>query len=374
LIHFYKRYKAKAAPTLHVINMSNEEMSNNFAEYDCDRWCQTDGETNVSGPNTKKMTKFVWKIKNFSQRPERNEECIFSDVFSVFADDGTATKWKLKLNPEVRRGLVSVDLHTVDTKVRASYDIYLWRKTGEDSLLHSIGIEKMFDPSVSGGACRPGKTMSFFGSCLTNDTLTIVCRISVYQAFKNSELKPNQRMKILADFEDAYNLEEPLGRDVTVTCGDASFLCSKFVMMARSPVFKSMFESNMKESETNEVHIEDLEPHVVKEMLKYIHTGSENAAKDHPQKLLAAADRYQLDDLRSSCEEKLRATLNAKNSIEILILSDLYTAPKLKEDVLKFISKNMKFISTSCDWKKELAIHPSLQSEIIESLISKSEM
>lgn len=286
-------------------------------------------------------------------------------------DDGAATKWKLKLYPnKVRRGVLSLELHAVDTKVRASYSIYIWKTIDLNPLLYASGSYEMFDPSVPGGACRPGTTITVNNSRLPDDTLTIVCRIYVSQAFKNSELKPNPRMKILADFEDAYDLEEPLGRDVIVTCGDASFQCSKFMMMARSPVFKSMFQSDMKESETNEVHIEDLEPHVVKEMLKYIHTGSENAVKDHPQKLLAAADRYQLDDLKSSCEEELSATLNAENSIEILILSDLCTVPKLKEDALKFVSKNMKLISTSCDWENELASYPALQSEIIKSLIN----
>ena len=37
------------------------------------------------------------------------------------------------------------------------------------------------------------------------------------------------------------------------------FYCHKFMLSARSPLFKAMFQSNIKENESNNVEIEDLQ-------------------------------------------------------------------------------------------------------------------
>jgi len=83
--------------------------------------------------------------------------------------------------------------------------------------------------------------------------------------------------------------------------------------------------------------------------------------------VLSAADRYQLDDLKTCCEEELIATLNSKNMIQLLILSEMHSAEKLKKAALKFVSENLR--SSSEDWKKELVGYPSLLTEIVESLL-----
>ena len=84
--------------------------------------------------------------------------------------------------------------------------------------------------------------------------------------------------------------------------------------------------------------------------------------------MLAAADRYQLEDLKRSCEENLISTLKDQNMFNILILSDVYSATKLRKKAIKFITENLS--STSSDWKKELAEYPSLWPDIVESLLN----
>ena len=69
----------------------------------------------------------------------------------------------------------------------------------------------------------------------------------------------------------------------------------------------------------------------------------------------------------------LSETLDAENSIELLILSEMYSAPKLRKNALKFVSENMTSVSSSCDWKKELVGYPILMAEIIESLMLKEQ-
>ena len=100
--------------------------------------------------------------------------------------------------------------------------------------------------------------------------LFLACEIFVMKIDYERRMYHNSQM--MADLEDTVNLKDTLGFDVIVKCGDASFECSKFLLTARSPVFKSMFQSNMMESQTNVVNIENLKPEVVAVMLQYIHT------------------------------------------------------------------------------------------------------
>merc|ERR1719348_1729882 len=164
--------------------------------------------------------------------------------------------------------------------------------------------------------------------------MILVCEMSVLQTFY--DIKQNHHLQMMEDLGKAF--EEKNSLDVTVNCGDASFECNKFMLTARSPVFKAMFQHDTKENQTNVVNLKDIEPRVLEEMMLYIHTGDAPNVKQ----LLAVADFYQLNQLKDCCQEVLSETLDAKNSIGILILSDMHSAMKLKKDALKFVSENMK--------------------------------
>merc|ERR1719342_1928525 len=112
-----------------------------------------------------------------------------------------------------------------------------------------------------------------------------------------------------------------------------------------------MFKHETKESQTNAVNIEDIQPKVLEAMLDYIHTGNAPNIKDLAKDLLAAADFYQLDQLKTSCQELLSETLDAENALKMLILSDVYSAPKLKKNAVAFVTKSLS--SNSVNWKKK---------------------
>ena len=60
---------------------------------------------------------------------------------------------------------------------------------------------------------------------------------------------------------------------------------------ARSAVFSAMFESQMLEGISNKVQIEDVDPEVMKEVLRFIYTGKSNSIDKMADLLLAAADK-----------------------------------------------------------------------------------
>jgi len=332
-------------------------------------WCETNGDKIERGVGNHK-TKFVWKIMDFSSMQEQKGEFVETDSFAVIAPNGFATNWKLILYPKgtsfAEDDYCSVFLKVIGTKARAAYELSFSYDGGRRIITSSNGKGVKFQPEEPRGHENAIFIDEEFHEYNWSDVLWLACEMSVQETYNESKQK--QCLQMTDDLKNAF--QEKNSFDVTVNCGDVSFKCSKFMLTARSRVFKAMFQHDSMENQTNVVNIEDIEHKVLEEMLLYIHTGDSPNIKDLAKELLAAADYYQLDELKDSCQSFLSDTLGTDNAIGILILSDKYSASNLKKDALKFISENMKSISASSDWKKELSGYPSLLMEIIESLMN----
>jgi len=342
--------------------MSNDKSQWSFpGAEDANFWCQTDGDQTTS---VRKRSRLAWEIKNFNDRTEQKGTCIRSNEFIVIGQyTDVATKWSVRVYPKGKKdseeGNICISLQN-DSYVDVNARGLLMIVNGENGK-KIISLE---DEYLRHGWKRENKNVSLAdGYWLHGDNLIVIVEIVVFPCMVNSCLE------LCHDLTNAYTDKDPMVFDVTVKCGDATFECNKFMMTSRSPVFKSMFKSNMIESQTNIVNIVDLQPKVVKGMLQYIHTGiCSDKHNISPQDLLVAADRYQLEKLKVSCQEKLIHSLAVDNCITTLILSDVYNATDLRDPALQFVSKNIKAISKSCDWKKELAAYPSLMADMIEKL------
>jgi len=327
---------------------------------DSDFWCQTDGDQSTSG-NGANWSKFVWKIKNLSDRPEQKGEFFKSKVFRVVGQSDTVTKWVLRFFP---KGDESSEADHISVWLRNISAVNVKVKCNLSFVISGVKIDD--PPKVFCIMPNHDSKWSLDVGLQDHADLLIECKISVIDI--DNDVNKCNRMKMILDLKKAFKSKDSMVFDVTVKCGDASFECNKFMMTSRSPVFKSMFQSNMIESQTNTVNIEDLQPKVVDEMLQYIHTGVSLNIDKYPQELLAAADRYQLDQLKDNCEVTLIASLDVDNCVSLLILSDMYNALKLRRAAVKYATENMTSISNTCDWKKELARFPSLMTDMIDTL------
>ena len=101
-----------------------------------------------------------------------------------------------------------------------------------------------------------------------------------------------------------YNnlLETGTFSDVTIKCEGVELACHKVILGARSPVFNAMFVHNMTESQEKKIDIEDLDIETVKDMLKYMYAGKIENLNTRSPRLLEAADKYQLSELKEICE------------------------------------------------------------------------
>ena len=71
-----------------------------------------------------------------------------------------------------------------------------------------------------------------------------------------------------------------------------------------------MFQHDMRESKSNEINIQDIDFSTVRDMVKFIYSGRLKDLADKSDLLLAAADKYDIRDLKSICSQHLAANLS----------------------------------------------------------------
>lgn len=79
--------------------------------------------------------------------------------------------------------------------------------------------------------------------------------------------------------------------DAILCVGKEEFYVHKAVLAARSPVFAAMFQHEMEEKKQNRVEITDVDPVVLREMLRFIYTGKSSNLDKMEADLLSAADK-----------------------------------------------------------------------------------
>ena len=101
--------------------------------------------------------------------------------------------------------------------------------------------------------------------------------------------------------------------DVTLSVLGRQFQAHKCILTSSSKVFSAMFEHQTKEKLSNHVKIEDIQPEVFNELLRFIYTGRSTLAamETMAAKLLVVADKYLLDKLKSECEFHLFRQMSA---------------------------------------------------------------
>lgn len=191
-------------------------------------------------------------------------------------------------------------------------------------------------------------------SYVAGDCLIIQCTVSVLQP-PHSEDVPKIRLALPPSCELHRHLGQLLdggeGADVTFQVGDEFFPAHRCVLAARSPVFRAELFGPMEEAHMQLIQIEDVEPAVFGALLRFIYTESlpppmleELVDANGPasiataRRLFAAADRYDVERLKSICEDKLPRDMDVDNVALIFELADRHHCSSLKEACVKFIT------------------------------------
>lgn len=189
--------------------------------------------------------RFIWTIKGFKGREERNGEWLESNTFKICDQEGKVSSWYLALYPrgykENNANYVSLGLHLDDdVELNIGFEIFLLDVNSCKKIVRGKHSQK-FDMAR-------GRVINFLSrddlnneDLLPGDQLTIGCDITLHGAEKtlSGATKENCQQQLCQDLQRL--LLDKDHADVVLICGDKSLPCHTSILSARSPVFSAMF-------------------------------------------------------------------------------------------------------------------------------------
>lgn len=112
--------------------------------------------------------------------------------------------------------------------------------------------------------------------------------------------------------------------DFEVRTGDGGILkAHRFLLAARSPVFRLMLRPITKEFQENFVYIKDFDSVIMKEVLRFFYCNEVENLDEIAKDLIYAAEKYDIDRLKEKCLESLSQATVLDNVFESLTIAYL---------------------------------------------------
>ena len=125
--------------------------------------------------------------------------------------------------------------------------------------------------------------------------------------------------------------------DVTLVAGEKTAVAHKSILAARSPVFAALF-AELSNAE-NRVEL-DVQADVLDHFLAFIYAGKVPALEPKmAQDLLAAAEKYKLEQLKSIAEDYICGLLSFESVPSLLQFAEAVNASKLKDMCLELLNR-----------------------------------
>ncbi len=86
------------------------------------------------------------------------------------------------------------------------------------------------------------------------------------------------------------------------------------LLLIRIPYFQAMFGSDMKESKTNTITLENVPYDAFLLVMQYIYTDECDVPLNGAMELFEVADRFSIDRLKLMCEQTIMANINIANA------------------------------------------------------------
>nr|AAI57242.1 Unknown (protein for MGC:136076) [Xenopus tropicalis] len=125
--------------------------------------------------------------------------------------------------------------------------------------------------------------------------------------------------------------------DVQIQIGDVKFGVHKLVLAASSPYFAALLAGGMKESLTEVVQIQGLNPNSFQLILDFIYTGSVKISTDNVEDLMTAADMLQLSHVVELCCDFLKEHTEPANCIGFFQFAEHLSCQPLLEYTESYI-------------------------------------
>jgi speckle-type POZ protein len=301
-------------------------------------WCQTKSEIEEFD--------FEWTIERLAFLDdggiwETLKSANFCNNFSLSLNLDTHSNVEIKLlNPAHFAYPIKVELTISNEKCKTTFQN--WQKT--------TSISQNTRSPVTVFTVNK-KLLLEYGD-FVKENITIYCKIGVLKRnvlhgkstateryLHKTPTRDNNQDRILHQLEELFE-KMPLS-DVTFNIRGRKFGAHKAILAMGSPVFAAMFQHPTKELQSGQVEVEDVDPDVFQEVLRYLYTGlTQSTTMDvMAPGLLAAAEKYLIDELKSRCETHLIRKMSAKNCLSLLTLTTHHPAEHLKKYALEYFRR-----------------------------------
>eukprot|EP01121_Diplochlamys_sp_Union-15-3_P007517 TRINITY_DN1914_c0_g1_i1.p1 TRINITY_DN1914_c0_g1~~TRINITY_DN1914_c0_g1_i1.p1 ORF type:complete len:223 (-),score=44.20 TRINITY_DN1914_c0_g1_i1:7-675(-) len=115
----------------------------------------------------------------------------------------------------------------------------------------------------------------------------------------------------------------------------------KVILYARSEFFRTIFDSSFKEREEKQIPLMEINLSIFEDILKYIYTNLSSVDAESIVDLLMASDRFLLEDLKRRIEKDLEEAFSLENIVDILMISEQSSSPRLKRACIEFIAQRL---------------------------------
>ena len=140
--------------------------------------------------------------------------------------------------------------------------------------------------------------------------------------------------------------------DVKIKVGSREFHVHRCILSLSSEVFERMFLSDMIETRSNTIEINDISDDICEEMLRFIYCNEIKHLDINALDLLYAADKYAIETLKTLCIQSLIDTFTFETAAEMLVRANIYNSKLLKDNLLLFIKTYSKEIFATEQWKQ----------------------
>lgn len=315
--------------------------------------------------------------------------CIFDDILQFLA----VTPVGKKVSSPTLRCIRGTDLSIAITKDEEHQIYPSLMRASRDETWH-VQAKCSYQVMPSWKQVADGKRMTWNGDSLiydglkaTEDRLRVslnpdgsltVCvamhlRAGPYGVTAKS-IARNVTSTLVADW--AGLLESGVGSDVTLQLKDGERTVHKLVLMARSPVFRRMFETDMAERRDGKIYMADVSTSVADHFVKFLYT---DLFPDEPAKqvqecllLLHVANKYQVEGLQDRCCGNLIENLKINNAVVILQAADTCNIPTLRCAALSFITSSTERLAEVQDTEGFDDLGRDLLKELLERVAPAS--
>lgn len=100
-----------------------------------------------------------------------------------------------------------------------------------------------------------------------------------------------------------------------------------------------MFQHEMKEVREGKIVVNDMEPAILKEVLRFLYCGQIHNMAENCEQLFSVAEKYDLKVLKNQCELVLMQSTTKENALEMYILAETYHGAVLMERAVQMLKK-----------------------------------